>query len=70
MSRCTTREPVRHYYKACMDCPECSSLREKQCKRGYDVFYFRKSKDNHCDKCLQGLVGLPKKIAKERDYST
>ena len=55
MSRCTTREPVRHYYHACMDCPERTARKEKQCKMGYDVFYFRKSKDNHCSKCLDEI---------------
>lgn len=52
--RATTRRPARHYYKACIKCPDCIPGEDK-CKNGYEITYYRRSKDNHCGKCLEEI---------------
>lgn len=50
MSRSTTRQPVIHQYEACRNCKDNISGYGK-CDQGYDNFYYRKGKNNGCDKC-------------------
>lgn len=45
-----TRQAVRKTYGACRNCEDDISGYGK-CKKGYDNFYYRLSKNNGCDKC-------------------
>lgn len=46
----TTRQAIRKPYSACKNC-EYDISGYGKCKKGYDNFYYRLSKDNGCDKC-------------------
>ena len=50
MGIATTRKPSIKPYLSCREC-EYKISGYGQCKKGYDNFYYRKSKNNHCDKC-------------------
>lgn len=52
MGRATTRQPIIRPYIACRTCEDKVSGYGK-CKKGYDNFYYRKSKDNGCSKCRE-----------------
>lgn len=50
MGGSATRQPVIHQYEACRSCKDNISGYGK-CNQGYDNFYYRKGKNNWCDKC-------------------
>lgn len=50
MGGSTTRKPVIKPYNACKNC-EDNIFGYGKCAKGYDNFYYRKGKDNRCDKC-------------------
>lgn len=50
--RCTTRQPVKRMYKACLQC-EKNIDGYGTCLAGFENFYCRKTKDNHCPKVNQ-----------------
>lgn len=45
-----TRQPTIHLYSACRNC-EYDIFGYGKCKKGYENFYYRKGKENGCDKC-------------------
>lgn len=54
MGRATTRQPIIRQYIACRTCEDKVSG-YGQCKKGYDNFYYRKSKNNGCNKCREEM---------------
>lgn len=50
MGRATTRKAIIHKYTACKDCSDNVTDYGK-CNKGYDNFYYRRGKDNKCEKC-------------------
>ena len=52
MGRVTTRQPHIRPYRECRNCPDKISG-YGQCQKGYDNFYYRKGKDNKCEKCMK-----------------
>lgn len=49
------RKPIVKFYKPCL---ECSSNTGKfgKCEEGYDNFFARRTKVNHCPKCAPGVI--------------
>lgn len=54
MGRATTRQPIIRPYTSCRTCEDKVSG-YGQCKKGYDNFYYRKSKNNGCNKCREEM---------------
>lgn len=50
----TTRQPHIKKYKACSTCSS-NTAGFGTCSQGYDNFYYRKSKDNHCALCQKQM---------------
>lgn len=52
MARATTRKATIKPYLPCRTCEFDIPVYGK-CKNGYDNFYYRKSKNNGCEKCIK-----------------
>ena len=50
MGKSTTRNPIKRLYDSCNKCDKNISG-YGTCKSGYENWYYRKSKNNGCDKC-------------------
>lgn len=68
MGRSTTRKAIKYMYETCITCPknilEHGKLGYGKCKKGYDNFYYRRGKNNHCAKCQEEINGFKKGMQK------